>query len=65
MDDSKRLNNDERGVSTAEYLIGTAVMVAALFMPVPGMGGESVVSLLIEAFKDNHHGYIWSMSYPL
>lgn len=64
MDNGKMRRSGERGASTTEYLIGTSVMVAALFLPVPGFGGESVVTMMIEAFKDNHHGYIWSMSYP-
>lgn len=65
MDGRKIMNSRERGVSTVEYLVGTAVMIAALFLPVPGMEGESVVTMMVEAFKDNHHRYIWSMSYPL
>ncbi|WP_166253576.1 hypothetical protein [Marinobacter salicampi] len=64
MDGNRLISNRERGASTTEYLIGTSAMVAALFLPVPGLGGESAVTLLINAFKDNHHGYIWSMSYP-
>lgn len=52
------------GASTVEYLVATAIVVAMLFLPVPGQG-ESVMEMMIQGFKDSHHRYVWGMSYPL
>lgn len=51
------------GITTAEYLIVALALAAALFLPVTG--GQSVIDLLIAAFKTNHSGYMWGMSVPL
>jgi len=58
------IRSAQKGISTTEYLIGVSVMVLALFMPVPGGGGKSVVEMLVEAFQTNHEAYAWGMSYP-
>ena len=52
------------GASTVEYLVATIVVVAMLFLPIPGYG-ESVVEMMVQGFKDSHHHYVWGMSYPL
>lgn len=54
----------QSGVTTAEYLVVTVVVIAMLFLPVPGHG-ESVMDMMIQGFKDSHHHYVWGMSYPL
>ncbi|MDY6929655.1 MAG: hypothetical protein SWN10_21470 [Pseudomonadota bacterium] len=54
----------QSGASTVEYLVATAVVVAMLFLPVPGHS-ESVMEMMIQGFKDSHHHYVWGMSYPL
>lgn len=56
--------NRQRGASTVEYLVATAVVVVMLFFPLPGTD-ESVIQMMVQAFKKNHYGYVWGMSYPL
>lgn len=53
----------QSGASAVEYLVVAAVVVAMLFLPVPGHG-ESVMEMMIEGVKDSHHRYVWGMSYP-
>ena len=54
----------QSGASTVEYLVATIVVVAMLFLPVPGYS-ESVMEMMVQGFKDSHHHYVWGMSYPL
>lgn len=54
----------QSGATTVEYVVATAVVVAMLFLPIPGQS-ESVMEVMVQAFKENHHGYVWGMSYPL
>lgn len=56
--------SDQSGASTAEYLVAMIVVVAMLFLPIPGQS-ESVMEMMIQGFKDSHYRYVWGMSYPL
>lgn len=60
----KPFRSDQSGASTAEYLVVMIVIVAMLFVPIPGQN-ESVMEMMIQGFKDSHHHYVWGMSYPL
>ena len=55
----------QRGVTLIEYLVVAAAMAIALLMPVPDAGGKNATQLLMDAIKENHHGYLWGMSMPL
>ncbi len=54
----------QSGASTAEYLVAMIVVVAMLFLPIPGENA-SVMEMMVQGFKDSHHHYVWGMSYPL
>lgn len=56
--------SQQSGASTVEYLVATVIVVAMLFLPVPGHG-ESAMEMMIQGFKDSHDRYVWGMSYPL
>lgn len=62
--DCPPFRSDQSGASTAEYLVAMIVVVAMLFLPIPGQS-ESVMEMMIQGFKDSHHHYVWGMSYPL
>ncbi len=54
----------QSGASTIEYLVAMIVVVAMLFLPIPGENA-SVMEMMVQGFKDSHHHYVWGMSYPL
>jgi hypothetical protein len=58
------MKRKQKGISMAEYTISVLVITAALLIPVPNSGGRNAVEMLMDSLKDNHEGYIWSMSLP-
>jgi Flp pilus assembly pilin Flp len=54
----------QRGVTMVEYLVVAGAMVLAVLAPVPGFD-KSATQLLMDAIKENHHAYMWSMSLPI
>jgi hypothetical protein len=59
------MKNRQKGMSLAEYTIVVFVLVAALLLPVPNSGGKNAITLVMDALKDNHEGYVWGMSLPI
>ncbi|MGZ9899911.1 hypothetical protein [Shewanella gaetbuli] len=53
-------NNKNAGFGMAEYLVGLLVLMAVFFTPY--INNQSVVSLLIDAIKKEHAGYIYAQS---
>lgn len=47
-----------------EYIVGSFVVMAALFTPVPAFDDRAVIELLIDAFQKNYRGYEYVMSQP-
>lgn len=54
----------QSGQAMPEYIVGSFVVVAALFTPVPVFDDRAVIEVLIEAFKKNYRGYEYVMSQP-
>jgi len=55
----------QKGVTIVEYLVVAGAMAIALSMPVPNGDGRNATQMLLDAFKENHHAYMWGMSMPL
>lgn len=54
----------QRGQAMPEYIVGSFVVMAALFTPVPAFDDRAVIELLIDAFQKNYRGYEYVMSQP-
>ncbi len=52
----------ERGQVSTEWLIVTAVLMAALFIPIDG--DQSAVAMFVQAVKDFHANSVYSLSLP-
>lgn len=58
------MKRKQKGMSLIEYTIGVFfILYFAFFFPVSG-DGRSAIQMIMDGIKDNHEGYIWSMSLP-
>ena len=47
----------ERGQALPEYIVGSIVILVALFTPMDIFDGKTIVSALLDTFKKNYMGY--------
>lgn len=52
---SKCIYRFQQGSSTVEYAVGTGVVIASLFLPIPGIDASVITVFLdaLKAFQDN------------
>ncbi len=55
----------ERGQALPENIVGSIVVLVALFTPMDIFGGKTIVSALLDAFKKNYMGYEYVISQPV
>ncbi len=55
----------QRGQALPEYIVGTLVVVAALFTPLGVFDGRTIIGVLIESFQKNYKGYEYVVSQPV
>lgn len=54
----------QRGQALPEYIVGTLVVLAALFTPLDIFDGRTIVGVLMESFQKNYKGYEYVISQP-
>lgn len=53
----------QAGSASVEYVVLTVAIVAALFLPLPGLG-ESLVSMMVTALRDFQANTTYLLSMP-
>ncbi|PIP79925.1 MAG: hypothetical protein COW84_08010 [Gammaproteobacteria bacterium CG22_combo_CG10-13_8_21_14_all_40_8] len=54
------MKGQNSGFGMVEYILGVAILVTLLFVPV--RGGRSISAILIDAVKQEHSAYIYAAS---
>lgn len=55
----------QRGQALPEYIVGTLVVIAALFTQLDIFDGRTILSVLAGSFQKNYQGYEYVISQPV